>query len=282
MIGSRRGRTAMVALLLVVAACTPLDGRSTSIEVGDARPDGGARAEVPWWITTTTTTTTPSAASDVAAPASSTPGVAGSVAPAAGGATVAAVPTTVPADTTTTTTVAPVPVDPIAAAPAVAATTATTSAPGAGSDDVVAASLSLLRFDWAARLPGWELRFLEGRPGVRGLTHSRRRLIEIFVRPGDSPAGLAHVVAHELGHAVDLTLLSPLERDLWRQGRGQGPGTVWFPSAPGQSDFATGAGDFAEAFAWLHGPGGQWSGELGPPPSAAQAVLMAVLVDPST
>jgi hypothetical protein len=189
----------------------------------------------------------------------------------------------VPADTTTTTAAAPVSVDPMATAPSVPAAPETTVAADAGSDDdVVAAALSLVRYDWAARLPGWELRFLEGRRGVRGLTYTQRRVIEVFVRPGDTPVGLAHVVAHELGHAVDLTLLTPLERDLWRQGRGQGPGTVWFPGAPGQSDFATGAGDFAEAFAWLHGPGGQWSGELGPPPSAAQAVLMAVLIDPST
>jgi hypothetical protein len=270
----------MVALLLVVAACTPLDGRSPSVEVGDARPDDGARAEVPWWVTTTTTT--PPGPSGAAAPSIPTPDAAGSVAPAADAATAAAAPTTVPADTTTTTAAAPVPVDPMAAAPSVPAAPETTVAADAGSDDVVAAALSLVRYDWAARLPGWELRFLEGRRGVRGLTYSQQRLIEIFVRPGDSPAGLAHVVAHELGHAVDLTLLSPLERDLWRQGRGQGPGTVWFPSAPGQSDFATGAGDFAEAFAWLHGPGGQWSGELGPPPSASHAVLMAVLIDPST
>jgi hypothetical protein len=262
----------VVAVLLVVAACTPLDGRSTSVEVGDLRPEGGARADVPWWVTTTTTTTPQ--ASGAAVPSSSTPDAAGSVAPADDG----VAPTTVPADTTTTT-AAPVP--PPEPAPASAAPPDTV-APVAGTDAVVAAALSLVRFDWAARLPGWELRFLDGRQGVRGLTYSQRRLIEIFVRPGDSPAVLAHVVAHELGHAVDLTLLSPLERELWRQGRGQGPGTVWFPGAPGQSDFATGAGDFAEAFAWLHGPGGQWSGELGPPPSAAQAVLMTVLIDPST
>lgn len=277
---SRRGRTAMVALLLVAGACTPLDGRSTSVEVGDARPEGGARAEVPWWVTTTTTVPPPDP-SGAGVRSSSTADAVGSVEPAAGGATAAAAPTAMPAEGTTTTTAAPVPVEPPPAAP-VPAAPATTVAPAPGPEDVVAAALSLVRYDWAARLPGWELRFLEGRRGVRGLTYSQRRVIEIFVRPGDTPAGLAHVVAHELGHAVDLTLLSPLERDLWRQGRGQGPGTVWFPSAPGQSDFATGAGDFAEAFAWLHGPGGQWSGELGPPPTAAQAVLMAVLIDPST
>lgn len=285
---SRRMRTSvMVAAVLLVAACTPLDGRSTAVEVDEANSASSTPVEVPWWTTTTTTsvvgrssapdlTTAPDA---VAAPdATTTPGPAapGSVDPATGRPpSVGTAPVTTPPPTP-----APPPAPSTTPPQPPPTVTADVAAPDRAPDVVKAAS-ALVRYDWAARLPGWRVRFLDARRGVRGLTFSDQRLIEIYVRPGDSPQRVAHVLAHELGHAVDLTLLSALDRELWRRGRGHGPGAVWYPSAPGQSDFATGAGDFAEAFAWLHGPGGQWSGELGPPPSASQALLMAALLDPA-
>jgi hypothetical protein len=101
--------------------------------------------------------------------------------------------------------------------------------------------------------------------------------VEVFVRGGDTPEVLAHVIAHELGHAVDVTYLNDAQRAAWLSARGVGRGAVWFPGQSGVSDFATGAGDFAESFAWVHGPVGHWSGELGPPPTLIQAGLMAAL-----
>ena len=40
---------------------------------------------------------------------------------------------------------------------------------------------------------------------------------------------------------------------------------------------AVAAGLLMGRFAWVHGPVGHWSGELGPPPTLVQAGLMAVL-----
>ena len=79
-----------------------------------------------------------------------------------------------------------------------------------GSDDarqVAAAALAMVRYDWAGRLPGWTLHFADGRSGYRGLTFIERRAIEVYVRPGDTPEKVAQIVAHEIGHAVDLTYL---------------------------------------------------------------------------
>jgi hypothetical protein len=142
--------------------------------------------------------------------------------------------------------------------------------------DVAAQALTMIRFDWVARLPGWQLHFREGRQGYRGLTYPDRRVIEVYVRDGDTPSELAHVTAHELGHAVDVTHMNQAQRSSWLAARGFGAGTTWFAGS-GASDFATGAGDFAECFAWSQAATGHWFGELGPPPDVAQVALLEVL-----
>lgn len=274
-----------VVLVALLGACTPLDGRSPSVEVTlDDSAAPGVDAAVPWWTTTTTEPTidaTPWTSSAVAgAPFATSP-----LAPATTAApttTAPPTPVTVPPPATTTTTVVAVPTVPAAPDPVRAerdqAVQRTLAPLGSErSRQVASAALQLVRFDWIARLPGWQLRFHQGRPGYRGLTFIERRVIEVYVRDGDTPELLAHVVAHELGHAVDLTYLGDAERAGWLAARGLGRGTIWFPGEAGVSDFASGAGDFAESFAWVHGPLGHWSGELGPPPSLVQAGLMALL-----
>jgi hypothetical protein len=137
-----------------------------------------------------------------------------------------------------------------------------------------ARALGLVDYDWQRRLPGWQIRFLPGRSGVRGLTYPDARVIEVFVRDSDSPESLAHVVAHELGHAVDVTHLDEGERAAWRSARGIDPGRPWFPGASGASDFSSGAGDFAESFAWRTAGGGGWYSDLGPPPDAVETAIL--------
>jgi hypothetical protein len=265
--------TALVVSLL--GACTPLDGRSASVEVGLDPSAADAPVEVPWWVTTTVP-----GASSTKAPEVTTTTAPSGAAPAPSGAV-------------------PPPMAAVAAAPTAPSSSARRTAPGwatspvterdriaartleplsaQGSRDVAAAALQLVRFDWIARLPGWQMRFMDGRKGVRGLTFPDSRRIEVYVRSGDTPEELAHVIAHELGHAVDVTYLDDPQRAVWLSARGLGRGTIWFPGQSGVSDFATGAGDFAESFAWVHGPVGHWSGELGPPPTLVQAGLIAVL-----
>jgi hypothetical protein len=203
--------------------------------------------------------------------------------------------TTIPPTTTapppTPPTVAPAPAPPATVAPApVAPPAAPSLSPSqaqalqrlssADSVSIASRALALVNFDWASNLPGWQLRFLDGRSGYRGLTFPERRVIEVYVRASDSPQQLAHVVAHELGHAVDVTHLSEVDRGTWRAARGFGASTIWFAQAAGASDFATAAGDFAESFAWIHAPTGHWYSQLSAPPDLAQAAVLGVISQP--
>ena len=136
--------------------------------------------------------------------------------------------------------VAPASVTPSTLAPAT-----TTTAPPPSIEEQ---ALALVRYDWQAMFPNLQIDFLGPRNGLRALTYPAEHRIEVFVRDSDTPASLHRVLAHELGHVIDVELNSPDDRDRWLAQRGLAGSTTWWPneSAP---DFATGAGDFAEAFA---------------------------------
>ncbi len=137
-------------------------------------------------------------------------------------------------------------------------------------------ALGRIRFDWKTALPGWQIRFLPGRAGLRGSTFPEQQVIEVYVRSSDRVDGLAHVIAHEMGHAIDVSRLGDLQHRLWYQARGIPASVPWFPGGSGARDYATGAGDWAESFArWQTGVG--WYSELGPPPDVAQTAVMAEL-----
>ena len=108
---------------------------------------------------------------------------------------------------------------------------------------------ALLPFDISTVLPGWDVQYLGARDGYRGMTFSQTQIIELYVRPSDSASSLAGILAHELGHAIDLAHLDDQARLEWYEGRGFVPGTPWWPGSAAL-DFHTGAGDFAEAFAF--------------------------------
>ncbi len=59
---------------------------------------------------------------------------------------------------------------------------------------------------------------------------------------------MRRVVAHELGHAIDLDLLDDNRRESWWAERSIGGDAEWRPETA-RNDFQTGAGDFAEAVA---------------------------------
>lgn len=109
---------------------------------------------------------------------------------------------------------------------------------------------ALLRvaYPWRERFPEWRVFFRGPRDGIRALTFPAERRIEIFIRSSDTVSSLHRVFAHELGHLVDVELNSDADRDRWREQRSISSDTPWWPSASAP-DFATGAGDFAEAFA---------------------------------
>lgn len=100
---------------------------------------------------------------------------------------------------------------------------------------------------------GYEIDFLSPRQGYRGLTYPYDKKIEIFIDAEMSDAFILHVLAHEIGHAVDVELNSGSDRGRWFAGRGLPANTQWWVG-DGVSDFGSGSGDFAECFsAWLVG-----------------------------
>ena len=206
-------------------------------------------------------------------------------------ATVAAAPVTAPSTTvgaperpvTTSTAVdGPVALTPPAGAgldpsdaPSAPPTAAVASAPPELAPARLDAVLARIGYPWQQRLGGWTVAFLPGRPGLRGLTYVQLHRIEIYVRPEFTDQQVAEVVAHELGHAVDVTLLDNTERAQWLTARGLSPSTPWFNVDEG-GDFGSGTGDFAEAFAgWQVGKVSQ--SRLAGALTAPQQALLATL-----
>ena len=145
------------------------------------------------------------------------------------------------------------------AAPATTSSTVTTSsavdsAAGARPPEALATvpigqlALDRMSFDWRITFPAWRVEFLGPREGLRALTYPSEKKIEIFVRVDDTAETLHRVFAHELGHVFDVELNDDADRARWVAQRDLPASAPWWPSAAAP-DFATGAGDFAEAFA---------------------------------
>jgi hypothetical protein len=170
--------------------------------------------------------------------------------------------------TTTTTNVPSTPL--IGERPAAAVAPAPTTP-----EQVGEAALARIGYPWRSVLSGWTIQFLEGRSGLLGGTWTYEKRIEIYVRPDHTIDEVAFTLAHEMGHAVDVTLLSEAERERWRAARGIGPGVPWWVES-GATDFSSCSGDWAESFAvWQVGG---WShSRLAGQPNPAQLTLLAEL-----
>ena len=107
----------------------------------------------------------------------------------------------------------------------------------------------LIAFDLERNLPDWEINYLGPKPGHRGLTFPYEQRIDIYVRDTDTAQSLAAIVAHEVGHAVDTHMLTDSDRWDWLHARSIAD-APWWPTAY-DADFSSGAGDFAEAFAYM-------------------------------
>jgi hypothetical protein len=136
-------------------------------------------------------------------------------------------------------------------------------------------ALEQIGYPWQERLPDWTVTFLPGRAGLLGGTWTYERRIEIYVRATQSVEDVAFTLAHELGHAVDVTHFGEDERHAWLAARALHPDTPWWVES-GATDFGSGAGDWAEAFA-IHLLGGPGHSRLAGQPDAAQLELVARL-----
>ena len=182
--------------------------------------------------------------------------------------------TTAPAVVSTPTT-APAPTSTTTPATLTTAIEATGSA-AIGTDDLAtlrARVLAAIPLRWESLLAGWTIRFNGPRKGYRGSTFPKDKRIEIYIRAGEQIDELIHITAHEMGHAIDVTYLDDAERNQFAVARGRSGGSSWWV-ASGADDFASGAGDWAESFAWMQMAHGPWFSRLGPPPSPAQLSVM--------
>lgn len=128
-------------------------------------------------------------------------------------------------------------------------------------DALGSAAEAQIGYDWRAALPGWAVVYDDSTPGYRGLTHWPSKTITLYVDAGDTADDVADVLAHEIGHAIDVTYLDNDTRTEWLEMRGMP--MVWW-AGNGLNDFSVGAGDFAEAVAalWVDSPSDSNYGEF--------------------
>jgi hypothetical protein len=139
-----------------------------------------------------------------------------------------------------------------------------------------AAALALIPFSWQAL--HYQIVFMPPQRGVRAMIFPGEHRIEIYARPADDARTVAYDIAHELGHAIDVTLNNAETRRKWLAVRGIDPATPWF-GCSGCTDFNTPAGDFAETFALLLLGPGHFSGRIAPPPTEDELTALRPFFD---
>ena len=133
------------------------------------------------------------------------------------------------------------------------------------------AALALIPFSWQQL--HYEIVFLPPQRGVRAMIFTDKHRIEVYERPQDDARRIAYDIAHELGHALDMTFNTPESRRRWLGLRGIDATTPWF-GCNRCTDFNTPAGDFAETFALLLLGPGHFDARIAPPPADDQMVSL--------
>jgi hypothetical protein len=135
-----------------------------------------------------------------------------------------------------------------------------------------AVALEMIQVPWQEL--GYEIVFMPPRPGFRAMTLPAKHRIEVYARPQDDVEMLAFDIAHELGHALDLTYNTAETRRHWMEVRGIDSETAWF-GCDRCSDYNTPAGDFAETFALLLRGPKYFRSRIAAPPTSEQAHVLA-------
>jgi hypothetical protein len=130
-------------------------------------------------------------------------------------------------------------------------------------------ALALVAYPW--RQLSYQVVFAPGRANVRGQTNRQTKTITVFLTRGDAPHRVAHDIAHEFGHAFDDQFMNDALRSRYLQARGASR-AAWFPGAR-FSDYAFGAGDFAEVFALCHAASPEFRSQLSPRPAQPCGIL---------
>lgn len=106
-----------------------------------------------------------------------------------------------------------------------------------------------LTIDLPAALDGWQVAFLPPDPHALGRTRPSIRTIELYPRRGYTTRVMAWVLAHELGHRLDLAYLTDPSRARWRHLRGFEPSSPWFDLVTDPLDSSVPSEDWADAIA---------------------------------
>jgi hypothetical protein len=141
---------------------------------------------------------------------------------------------------------------------------------GAELTSIGANALTLVGYDPSSL--GYRVRFEPGRTDVRAQVDRSSETISVYLRRGDIAHVVAHDIAHELGHAYDQQRMNDAERRAYLASRGV-PAAAWLPTA--DSDYAVGAGDFAEVFALCHSASPDFRSRLAPRPASPCELLPA-------
>jgi hypothetical protein len=131
-------------------------------------------------------------------------------------------------------------------------------------------ALALVNVD--PKTSGYGITFAPGRDGVRAQTDRSTKTISVYLRDGDLPHVVAHDIGHELGHVYDQSSMDAATRAAYLEHRGVA-GAAWLPD--GASDYAVGAGDFAEVYALCHAASPDFRSELAPRPESPCDLLPA-------
>lgn len=150
------------------------------------------------------------------------------------------------------------------------------SAPGSARERGLAA-LRSLPYPWQEL--GVSLDFRPYNGGLLGLYDPQRNRVTVYVSDRHSAQGLRVTIAHELGHALDAAVGTTASRRAYLVARGLSASTPWLPCR-GCSDFASGAGDFAEVFALQVAGRGDFRSQLAGEPTPAELQRLAPFFRP--